>query len=134
MVNSILIGKKIFSILSKDLELKEAVKGQIYPLLANKSTQYPFIVYSRDSITPSYCKDLYGGGQNYQDDVGVTVIVVSDDYEQSVEISNKVRESLELLVYEDDDIYIADTVLTGVSESTSDDAYVQRMNFNLIIQ
>lgn len=129
MVNSILIGKKIFSILSKDTELKEAVNGQIYPLLANKSTTYPFIVYSRDTIYPSYSKD-----GNYQDEVGITVIVVSNDYEESVEIANKVRSDLELLTYEDDDIYIADTHLTGVSENTSDDAYVQRINLNLIIQ
>lgn len=129
MVNSILIGKKLFSILSKDTELKTAVKGQIYPLLANKSTTYPFIVYSRDSINPYYCKD-----GNYQDEVGVTVIVVSNDYEESVEIANKVRNDLELLTFRDNDIYIADSTLRGITESTNEDAYIQRINFNLIVQ
>lgn len=129
MVNSILIGKKIFSILNKDAELIENVKGQIYPLLANKSTTYPFIVYSRDSVTAYYCKD-----GNYQDEVGITVIVVSNDYEESVEIANKVRENLELLNYKDDDIYIASSTLTGISENTNEDAYIQRINFNLRIQ
>lgn len=129
MVNSILIGKKIYSILSKDEQLTQAVKGQIYPLLANKSTTYPFIVYSRDNINASYCKD-----GNYQDDVGVTVVVVSNNYEESVEVANMVRKDLELLTYEDDDVYIADSKLLGVGESTSDDAYVQTIQFNLIIQ
>lgn len=129
MNNSLLIGKKIKSILSSNSDLLTKVNGQIYPLLANQSTKYPFIVYSRDSVTAEYCKD-----GNYQDTVGITIIVVSDNYEESVDIANLVRESFELLTLEDDDIYIAESLLSGVSESTQEDAYIQRITFNLTIQ
>lgn len=129
MNNSLLIGKKIKSILSSNSELNNKVSSQIYPLLANQSTKYPFIVYSRDSIEAYYCKD-----GNYQDIVSITIIVVSDNYEESVDIANLVRNSFELLTYEDDDIYIADSKLITVSENTQEDAYIQRITFNLIIQ
>lgn len=129
MVNSILIGKKINSILRQDGELTTLVSNQIYPLMANKSTSYPFIVYSRDSVTPHYCKD-----GNFEDIVGVTVVVVSNDYEQSVDIANLVRDNLELLTYEDNDIYIASSEVTGIGENTSDDAYVQKIYLNFRIQ
>lgn len=129
MKNSLLIGKKIKTILSSNSELNSKVNGQIYPLLANQSTKYPFIVYSRDSVTADYCKD-----GNFQDNVGVTIITVSDNYEESVDIANLVRESFELLTFKDDDIYIAESYLVSVTESTQEDAYIQRINFNLNIQ
>lgn len=129
MKNSLLIGKKIKTILSSNSELNSKVNGQIYPLLANQSTKYPFIVYSRDSVTADYCKD-----GNFQDNVGVTIITVSDNYEESVDIANLVRESFELLTFKDDDIYIAESYLVSVTESTQEDAYIQRLNFNLNIQ
>lgn len=128
MVQSLLIGKKIKSILSNNSELYEQVKGQIYPLLANQNTKYPFIVYSRDNVEAKYCKD-----GNFQDDVAVTFVIVSDNYEESVEVANKVRKTFESLEYEDDDIYIADSFLIGVQENTQEDAYVQKLTLKFNI-
>lgn len=129
MTNSLLIGKKIKSILSNNSEFKNKVSGQIYPLLANQSTKYPFVVYSRDAVDALYCKD-----GNYEDQVLVSTVIVSDNYEESVDIANMVRETFECLTYEDDDIYIAEVTLEGVSETTQDDAYVQKLTFKFRIQ
>lgn len=56
--NSILIGKLIYKLLSTNDELAALVSPKkVFPLVANPETTYPFIVYSRTSLSVEYCKD-----------------------------------------------------------------------------
>ena len=58
MVDSILIGKTIFKLLSDSAELKKYVDKKIYPLIADDGVTYPFIIYYRTSIRNIVCKQL----------------------------------------------------------------------------
>lgn len=56
-MKSLEIGRIIKNILSQDEELSRQVGSKIFPLVADKGTSFPFIVYRRDGLTPSSNKD-----------------------------------------------------------------------------
>lgn len=63
----------------------------------------------------------------------VTVIVVSDEYIQSLEIANAVRHSLEGCRYNDGTIGIDTIQMASITEETMDDAYIQKMTFTFTV-
>ena len=101
MNNSILIGKLIYERLSSNPELKEYVNDKIFPLIAEQETTFPYIAFSKDSITPYYTK-----GGNYEDTVSVQIIVASTDYLESLNIANIVRKIFECRLYSCDELQI----------------------------
>lgn len=129
MDNSILAGKYLRKILIENEELMELISAnKIFPLLANADTTFPFIVYSRNNITPVYTKDILT-----DNNAVFTVIVVSDKYTESLDIANAVRHSLEGYRYKDEIINIYPIKLDSISEETMDDAYIQRMMFSFSV-
>ena len=123
-MNSLKVGKEIYSILSKNKSLTDIVGNKIYPIIVEKDTNYPFIVYKRSNVIPDYTKDYH-----FKDDVIVDIICVSNHYVESVEIATLVRESLEDKKYGD----IVSIKLEGADEDFIDDAYIQTLTFNLTI-
>ena len=71
-----------------------------------------------------YTKDILS-----DNDLSFTVIVVSDDYVQSLDIANAVRHALESYRYKDEIINIHPIKLLSATEETIEDAYIQRMNY-----
>ena len=130
MNNSILIGKLIYERLSSNPELKEYVNNKIFPLIAEQETTFPYIAFSKDSITPSYTK-----GGNYEDTVSVQIIVASTDYLESLNIANIVRKIFEYRLYSCDELRITESRLSSVSEAYDDNAnaFIQRLIFNFKI-
>jgi hypothetical protein len=129
MDNSILAGKYLRKILIENEELMELISAnKIFPLLANADTTFPFIVYSRNNITPVYTKDILT-----DNNAVFTVIIVSDKYTESLDIANAVRHSLEGYRYKDETINIYPIKLDSISEETMDDAYIQRMMFSFSV-
>lgn len=125
MDNTILAGKYLRKFMVENEELTSLIPAnKIFPLIANPDTTYPFIVYSRDNIIPTYTKDLLS-----DNDLSFTVIVVTNDYGKSLDIANAVRHSLETYRYKDEVITIYPIKLQSVSEETLEDAYIQRMVF-----
>jgi len=61
------------------------------------------------------------------DEVEVAIAVVSDDYEQSIDIAAAVRKTLEWQQYRDDDIYIPDITFVDISEDNVEDMYLQTL-------
>jgi len=125
--NSILIGKYIYQFLTESDELQAYLNGNVFPLIADEDIKYPFVVYSRQSIIPQYLKD-----GNYQDRVEIIIHVVSDDYVQSLEIANIIRNIFELRTYKDDSIVIKQFLISDVSESFEEDAFIQTLNISAI--
>ena len=129
MDNSLLIGKYIYKLLSEDITLQNLVTSKkVYPLVAKPDTTYPFIVYSRTNLYPTYCKD--GVTENILD---VQVIAVSDNYVESLEVANQIRGVLELKRYKDENLFITDCRLASVAEEFMEDAFIQRLTFTLKI-
>ena len=123
-MRSLEVGKEIYSILSKNKSLTDKVGNKIYPIIVEKDTNYPFIVYKRSNVIPDYTKDYH-----FKDYVIVDIICVSNHYVESVEIASLVRESLEDKRIGD----INSIRLEGADEDFIDDAYIQTLTFNLTI-
>lgn len=123
-MRSLEVGKEIYSILSKNKSLTDKVGNKIYPIIVEKDTNYPFIVYKRSNVIPDYTKDYH-----FKDYVIVDIICVSNHYVESVEIASLVRESLE-----DKRIGNINSIrLESADEDFIDDAYIQTLSFNLTI-
>jgi hypothetical protein len=86
MINTLNIGKYVFSILNNSKD----IKCKVYPLIADNDAKFPFIVYRRMNLISYTTKD---GLQ--EDDVTVEIIVVSDKYSDSIEIATTIRTLLE---------------------------------------
>lgn len=131
MVNSILIGKLIYERLSNNKDIKKYVDSKIFPLIAEAETTFPYIAYTKDSITAAYSKDGV-----YEDSVSVQVIVASIDYLQSLEIANLVRQTFESKRFECAQMTVSDIRLFSVTESYDDNAgaFIQRLIFNFKVQ
>ena len=125
MTTAISVNKYIFQILSTDRQLKELVKEKIYPLIAEESTTFPFIIFKRNNIVTDYTKD---GRVN--DTVDVSIAIAAKNYNQTVAIAERVRELLELKRNE----YFKLIQLTSVAEDYVDDAFIQELTFSAIVK
>ena len=123
-MNSLKVGKEIYSHLKENKSLTDKVGNKIYPIIVEKDTNYPFIVYKRSNVIPDYTKDYH-----FKDYVIVDIICVSNHYVESVEIASLVRESLEDKRIGD----INSIRLESADEDFIDDAYIQTLSFNLTI-
>ena len=129
MTNSILIGKAIYNVLMEDETIQRYVSGRVFPLVAEQSTNYPFIVYWRNGVqSVNYTKDGYG-----EDSVDFTVLAVSDKYQVSILIANLIRMVLEKRRIISEDMLITNVRLVGIDESWSDNAYIQTLNFQCTV-
>lgn len=122
MIDTLNIGKYIYSRLSQI----EGVKS--YPLIADNDAKLPFIVYKRMNLESTGSKDGY-----YEDKVTMEVVVVTDKYYRGIELANQVREILEVQSTRYEGVKINDTLLTLATEDYSNNAFVQRMQFEMIV-
>lgn len=121
MIKSLEIGKLVYG------KLSDLTANRCYPLVAENGTDFPFIIYSRDSVEPSFCKDGH-----YEDEVTVTAKVVSATYNGSVQLAQSVRERMTFnnLTYEGC-TYTSE--LINADETYEGDVYVQTLLFKINI-
>lgn len=139
MTNSILIGELIYNAIMEDETLKEAIHYQvwdeklkqnidkyaIFPLRASNDTPFPLIVYARTNVySEKETKDGVIG-----DKVGFQIVVGSDQYFESIELANQVRELFENCVLYNDSLTIRNIKMTSITEAFLDDTYIQTLNF-----
>jgi len=125
-MNSIEIGKVIYDLLAADSTLTHLVGNKIYPIMAEHSTTYPFIIYQRSNIIPNYTKDIH-----LSDDVVIDMVCISDDYKTGVEIAKIVRERLEDKKFRQ--YGIESIKLDSAFEDYTNDAFVQTLGFTITI-
>lgn len=128
METSLNIGKVIKEILYQDEALNTILKGQVFPLIAEENTTFPFIVYRRNSIRKAGTKD-------YANDeiASVDVVIASDKYSQSVEIAERVRFILERGEYEGENFSVDNITLSNASEQYMQNTYIQTLTFEIEI-
>lgn len=125
MTNSILISKTIYELLNGSEKLKVFVGDRIYPLVAESDTSFPFITYTRDSISPSsHTKDGL-----HEDTVSFSILVVSNAYLNSLEIANICRGIFEKRKIVSEDLVLEYTELVGIVEEFMDNSYTQSLKF-----
>ena len=128
METSINIGKVVKEILYRDETLNTLVKGQVFPLIAEENTTFPFIVYRRNSIRKASTKDYVN-----DEIASVDVVVASDKYSKSVEIAERVRFVLERGEYDGENFSVDDITLANASEQYMQNTYIQTLTFEIEI-
>lgn len=124
------VGKAIYNILSSDEEVTNKVENKIYPLIADLGTSFPFIVYKRTSITPSTSKDRYISSEQ----VIVDVVIASDTYNDSVEVADIVRKSLQGKGGIYSNIEIVNIEFISANEEYIEDSFIQNLTFKITIK
>ena len=129
MINSIQIGKVIYSKLSENEIIQNVVADRIYPVIAEQTTNYPFIIYYRNSIVNT----IFNKDGSVEDDVSFTVTVVSTKYNESADLANEIRKIFEKKQIPNNLMRITNSRLIAIDESYEDNAYVQRLTFSCTV-
>lgn len=122
------VGKAIYNILSQDETV--GLKNKIFPLIAENGTTYPFCVYKRNSLSFDITKDVY----KTQLEGIVELTIVSDKYEQSIEVAETITEKLSKSKGVFANIEIKKIEIIDASEDYQDDAYIQNITIKIIIK
>ena len=124
MTNAIYINKVIYERLTTHQYIALNCPNKVFPLVAEQTTTFPFVVYWRENIVSESCKDGM-----HEDYVTFTVVAVSDNYPASLDLANAIRESLESMRFVSRGMLITNCKVTGVEESFQDNAFVQTLSF-----
>lgn len=108
------IGSLIFS------NIGDLVDTHCYPLIAEQSTEYPFIIYRSSSTAPNASKDGI-----YEWMHTVEISIVDEEYDTCCDILEAVCNRL-LAMDEVDDV-----VIDNISEDFIENAYVKNVNVRL---
>lgn len=130
-MESLELGRVVKSILLQDKELSKQVGSRVFPLVADKGTSFPFIVYRRDGLTPSSNKDRLV----YDTQVRMSFIVASSDYRQGLDICSKVVDVL--LASQGRTIgglELTDLELLDTSEEYREDSFLQLLSITVNIK
>lgn len=130
-MESLELGRVVKSILLQDKELSKQVGSRVFPLVADKGTSFPFIVYRRDGLTPSSNKDRLV----YDTQVRMSFIVASSDYRQGLDICSKV---VDVLIASQGrtigGLEITDLELLDTSEEYREDTFLQLLSITVNIK
>ena len=118
---SISVNKHIYNLLINDETLNKLVGKKIYPLVAEESVTYPFIIFTKDSAYANYTKDLLTF-----DTVTISIAIAAVNYFETVQIAERVRQILE----NHRDGYFFNIQLENVSEDFVEDTYIQQLQFS----
>lgn len=124
------IGRVIRKILLANSPLKEKVGSKIFPLVADKGTTFPFIVYRRESATPSTNKDRL----IYDIDSTVSIIIATDNYTQSIEIAENVIAALNIGGGVIDELEILELELINTDERYQEETFIQQLTYKIKIK
>lgn len=108
------IGSLIYS------NIGDLVDTHCYPLIAEQSTEYPFIIYRSSSAAPNASKDGI-----YEWEHTVEISIVDEEYDTCCDILEAVCNRL-LAMDEVDDV-----VIDSISEDFIENAYVKNVNVRL---
>ena len=111
MKTALHINKYINKFLTESESVTALVNvSNIRPLVL-QPTEFPYISFMHSNIMSEDTKDGW-----CEDTTEVVIICVSDDYSQTIDIAQAVRELLENNAYRDNDIYISQIRFSGASE------------------
>lgn len=122
-MNSLQIGKAIYQILNQNGITK------VFPLVADEGTTFPFVVYRRTGLTPASTKDRY----NYSELAVIDILVASSDYESGNNLAITIKDLLEHSRGNYNGINIGDIYLVNATEDYIEDAFIQKLTFNIEI-
>lgn len=120
-MNGLEIGKAIYKVLEGTTK--------VYPLVADMGASYPFITYRRSGLSHANTKDRF----NYQELATVEVIVASDKYAEALQIAKQILGRMEYTRGMYENISISEIKLVNAEEDYIEDAFIQKLTFNIEI-
>ena len=131
MDNSIKTGQYILEVLNDSAELTALLgKGKIFPIVAKEGTKYPLVVYSRDQVQVQYTKVV-----GHDNTIFLTYRVYSDDYDQTLEIANTIRNILERKTITIPNIIkINDIRILSLQEAFTEDGFCQILQISTMVE
>lgn len=114
-------NKHIYQLLSNDSLLTSMVGKKIYPLIAEETVTYPFIIFTKENANANYTKDFLT-----YDTVTISVAIAANNYFETVNIAERVRAILEN--YRDS--YFYNIFLDNVTEEYLEDVFLQQLQFS----
>lgn len=105
------IGSLIYS------NIGDLVATHCYPLIAEQSTEYPFIIYRSSSTAPNASKDGI-----YEWEHSVEISIVDEDYDTCCQILENV---INRLLAMEDNAPIAEVAIDTINEDFIENAYVK---------
>ena len=126
MTTAININRFVRDWVKSDAELLQMCPLENIKPLILPPNKFPFVSYVQGEIIPQYTKD----GTAY-DEVDVLFAVVSDDYEQTIDIATEIRSLLENKEYHKEDVDIPLIRVKSISEDYIDNAFIQMIVFNM---
>ena len=127
-MTTIQIGKVINALLNADRSLSEMIGNRVFPIVSKEGTQYPFVVYRRNSVTSTYCKDGLAS-----ETASVDIVIASNTYTNSIEVADRVRAAIDKRACVFQDTTVSNIEMTTAEEDFVDDTYIQTLNFNFTI-
>lgn len=120
---SLKVGRALYEII-KDI-------APCFPLVAEATTPYPFVIYRRQGLTNLTNKDRR---IEFIEHATVEVQAVTKTYDESIDLAQALKVRLEGHRGEISDLNITDITLTNASEDYVGDAYVQKLYFDIEIE
>lgn len=120
-MNGLEIGKAIYKVLEDTTS--------VYPVVCDKDTNFPFIIYRRTGLTHANTKDRF----SYQELATVEVVVAGSTYQQSLQIAKQVLGRMEHTRGLYEGISISEIKLVNAEEDYIEDAFIQRLTFQIEI-
>lgn len=125
MIDTLNIGSFIYDTIKADKQLTDTLRisTNVFPIVAEDGTDYPFVTYRRTGLVSNNCKDGY-----YEDIVRVEIKAICATYIQSVQVINRIRELFECRHIEYENMTIEDTSIENASENYEYNAFTQTIN------
>lgn len=118
------IGNDIRTILLDNEEIVKQVGENIYPLIAPENTNGDFIVYYRQK----YKKNMVKMGV-YEDECEVTVVGISDNYDNAISLASKIDNTLSGSHNFNKNRF--QITLSDSTELFEDDKYIEKLTFTI---
>lgn len=128
-MNSIKIGSVIVDIILSNEEIKNIIDSRIFPLIADNSATFPFILYRRSSATNADYKDIHCDNSAYME-----LMVVTDIYEAGVDLAVMVENQLKGKRGTFNSIPIGDISIPDSFEDYISGSYVQYLKLKIKVQ
>lgn len=122
-MNSLEIGKAIYQILDQNQITN------VFPIVADEGTTFPFVVYRRNGLVPSTTKDMY----NYRELATIDILVASTDYNSGITLATTIKQVLEQTRGTFDGIKIGGIHLVNATEDYIDNTFIQKLTFSVEI-
>ena len=98
---------------------------KVYPIIADKGSKFPFLVYRRTGLNEGNTKDLKVAG--YIETATMELIIVATKYRESIELTKQIKTKLERTRGLIEGIKIHDIQVINSSENFANDAYLQTL-------